>query len=90
MLLISLLVIYQLVYTCESELIAIVAPDEDLKEELKLYNTEIIIINGKIYSIKADYKLSSDNTYEYKFEYFDIYSTVVTVPDDIKNNAIKE
>lgn len=75
-------------YKCEEELIAIIYPNDEVKiEEIKLFNTEIVIIDGKIFSIKANYQLDSDDAPVNNFEYFNIGTTVVTIPDEVVNNA---
>ena len=76
-------------YKCSSKITAWYYFDGE-KQEIVLCNVEIIIIDGKVYSILSDYLLTGETVPTCRLEYFDIEETVVTVPDEIIENAVHE
>lgn len=56
------------------------------EDELICYNIVVKVLNNRIIAISSDYRLD-DESFKGHFEYFDIGTTAVTVPQEIVDNA---
>lgn len=60
-------------------------------DKLYCYNIIITIVDGKIDSIKSDYDFDiKDDPTKYSFEYYNIGTSVVNLPESIKENATSQ
>lgn len=73
-------------YKSKEVITATVYPDDEYdRYNLYLYNIEILFADGKLFSLKANFYDEYDSTIDskYSLEYFDIGTTIVTLPKEV-------
>lgn len=83
-------------FVCNDEIevtVKLVAPGGVIEEDTMVCTNNVIkALNGKITYIKSDYNFISGDgmANNASLEYYDIGSTVVHIPDEVKDNAVPE